>query len=69
MWKDLPKTLKVKDKVGCPRYYKEHPEILEVMKTDGERVWLATEAGGMLHGNFTQEQLFLYDYKLWEEKE
>ena len=64
----LPSTLAVHDRISCPAHY-PHPAIYEVMKVDGERVWICNEAGLMLHGNFTVQLLRDYDYKLVVEEE
>jgi len=66
MWLDLPGQLTVGMKVGCPAHY-DDPEIVEIVKRDGERVWLMAESGVMLSGEFTRQILMDYDYKLWRD--
>jgi len=59
----LPSLLKCGDRIACPKHYPQ-PCIYEVMKVNGDRVWIANEAGVTLHGNLTVQLLRDYDYQL-----
>ena len=59
----LPATLHVGMKLACPKHYPQ-PCVYEVIKVDGDRLWIANEAGVMLHGNLTVQLLRDYDYQL-----
>ena len=60
-YEPLPATLKVTDKVACPKHY-EHPAIYEVFKVDDGRVYLTNEAGVALLDNLTVQLLRDYDF-------
>ena len=62
-YEPLPDTLKVGDKIACPKHY-EHPAIYEVFKVDNGRVYLMNEAGVALLDNLTVQLLKDYDFQL-----
>ena len=60
-YEPLPDTLKVGDKIACPKHY-EHPAIYEIFKVDDDRVYLMNEAGVALLDNLTVQLLCDYDF-------
>ena len=57
----LPATLKIGDKIVCNKYYVE-AEVLEVFKTDGNRIWVMRNNGNAVTDPLTVELLKSYDY-------
>jgi len=68
MFKELPPRLKKGDKVVCSRWYNP-PEIYEVVKVDGDFIWLMSSLGVMIYKEVTMDTLYAWDFKLWEEGE
>ncbi len=60
----LPATLKVGDKIACPKHY-ETPQVIEVVKIyDDGRVLLIRENGNRAFVPVDVETLKGYDYEL-----